>query len=151
MTSPYPIPPFTVPSPSESSFSIPTTSEPVFSVATTEPVCYQIKEQNKSEEPKALVSVDSMLNWSDHESEDIEKGASEVYGMIAGYGDDAVIPAIDAADGVHTDGIFADGVSVAAGVVADGVSVAAGVGADGVSDTSSDAETQFALMGLSPQ
>ncbi|GJW00099.1 hypothetical protein Tco_1555350 [Tanacetum coccineum] len=38
MTSPYPTPPFTVPSPSESSFSIPTTSEPVFSVATTEPV-----------------------------------------------------------------------------------------------------------------
>ncbi|GJZ61500.1 hypothetical protein Tco_0617637 [Tanacetum coccineum] len=36
----------------------------------------------------------------------------------------------------------------------DGVSVAAGVGADGVSVTSSDAtdaETQFALMGLSPQ
>ncbi|GKA35724.1 hypothetical protein Tco_0722215 [Tanacetum coccineum] len=38
MTSPYPTPPFTVPSPSESSFSIPTTFEPVFSVATTEPV-----------------------------------------------------------------------------------------------------------------
>ncbi|GKD02679.1 hypothetical protein Tco_1177653 [Tanacetum coccineum] len=38
MTSPYPTPPFTVPSPSESSFSIPTTSKPVFSVATTEPV-----------------------------------------------------------------------------------------------------------------
>ncbi|GKF09034.1 hypothetical protein Tco_0043258, partial [Tanacetum coccineum] len=94
-------------------------------------------------------------------SEDMEKGASEVYGMIAGYGDDAVIPA----DEVSTDGIFADGVcvaagvgadgvSVAAGVGADGVSVAAGVGADGVSVTSSDAtdaETQFALMGLSPQ
>ncbi|GKF48807.1 hypothetical protein Tco_0142058 [Tanacetum coccineum] len=28
MTSPYPTPPFTIPSPSESSFSIPTTSEP---------------------------------------------------------------------------------------------------------------------------
>ncbi|GJS29613.1 putative ribonuclease H-like domain-containing protein [Tanacetum coccineum] len=109
---------------------------------------------DKSEEPKALVSVDSMLNWSDHESEDMEKGASEVYGMIAGYGDDAVIPAVDAADGVSTDGIFADGVFVAAGNGSDGVSVAAGVGADGVSVTSSDAtdaETQFALMGLSPQ
>ncbi|GJZ05917.1 ribonuclease H-like domain-containing protein [Tanacetum coccineum] len=106
---------------------------------------FKIKELDKSEEPKALVSVDSMLNWSDHESEDMEKGASEVYGMIAGYGDDAVIPAVDAADGVSTDGIFADGVSV---------SVTAGVGADGVSITSSDAtdaETQFALMGLSPQ
>ncbi|GJS01262.1 putative ribonuclease H-like domain-containing protein [Tanacetum coccineum] len=71
---------------------------------------FKIKELDKSEEPKALVSVDSMLNWSDHESEDMEKGASEVYGMIAGYGDDAVIPAVDAADGVSTDGIFADGV-----------------------------------------
>ncbi|GJW77424.1 hypothetical protein Tco_0139106 [Tanacetum coccineum] len=58
-----------------------------------------------------------------------KKGASEVYGMIVGYGDDA-------------------------GILADGVSVAAGVGADGISVTSSDAtdaETQFALMGLSPQ
>ncbi|GJX18460.1 ribonuclease H-like domain-containing protein [Tanacetum coccineum] len=115
---------------------------------------FKIKELDKSEEPKALVSVDSMLNWSDHESEDMEKGASEVYGMIAGYGDDAVIPAVDAADGVSTDGIFADGVFVATGNGFDGVSVAAGVGADGVSVTSSDAtdaETQFALMGLSPQ
>ncbi|GJY60605.1 hypothetical protein Tco_0461262 [Tanacetum coccineum] len=38
MTLPYPTPPFTGPSPSDSSFSIPTTSEPVFSMATTEPV-----------------------------------------------------------------------------------------------------------------
>ncbi|GJZ77784.1 hypothetical protein Tco_0642456 [Tanacetum coccineum] len=84
----------------------------------------------------------------------MEKGASEVYGMIAGYGDDAVIPAVDAADGVSTDGIFADGVFVAAGNGSDGVSVAAGVGADSVSVATSDAtdaETEFALMGLSPQ
>ncbi|GJX11787.1 RNA-directed DNA polymerase, eukaryota [Tanacetum coccineum] len=84
----------------------------------------------------------------------LEKGASEVYGMIAGYGDDAVIPAVDAADGVSADDIFADGVFVATGNGFDGVSVAAGVGADDVSVTSSDAtdaETQFALMGLSPQ
>ncbi|GKG63030.1 hypothetical protein Tco_0638677, partial [Tanacetum coccineum] len=73
-------------------------------------------------EPKALVSVDSMLNWSDHESEEMEKGASEVYGMIAGYGNDAVIPAVVVADGISTDGVF----------------VAAGVGADDVSVTSSD-------------
>ncbi|GKC15475.1 hypothetical protein Tco_1012257 [Tanacetum coccineum] len=120
----------------------------------------KIKELDKSEEPKALVSVDSMLNWSDHESEDMEKGASEVYGMITGYEDDAVIPAVDAADGVSSDGVSvaagvgSDGVSVAAGVGSDGVSVAAGVGADGVSITSSDAtdaKTQFSLMGLSPQ
>ncbi|GJR09387.1 putative ribonuclease H-like domain-containing protein [Tanacetum coccineum] len=104
---------------------------------------FKIKELDKSEEPKALVSVDSMLNWSDHESENMEKGASEVYGMIAGYGDDAVIPAVDAADEVSTDGVGADGASIAAGVGADGVSVA--------SSDATDAETQFALMGLSPQ
>ncbi|GJZ48209.1 putative ribonuclease H-like domain-containing protein [Tanacetum coccineum] len=72
---------------------------------------FKIKEMDKSEEPKALASIDSMLNWSDHESEDMEKGASEVYGMIAGYGDDTIIPTSDA----------------------------------------TDAETEFALMGLSPQ
>ncbi|GKD83673.1 ribonuclease H-like domain-containing protein, partial [Tanacetum coccineum] len=90
---------------------------------------FKIKELDKLEEPNALVSVDSMLNWSDHECEDMEKGASEVYGMIAGYGDDVVIPVVDAADGVSTDGVF-------------------------VAVTSSDAtdvETQFSLMGLSPQ
>ncbi|GJU51014.1 ribonuclease H-like domain-containing protein [Tanacetum coccineum] len=111
---------------------------------------FKIKELDKSEEPKALVSVDSMLNWSDHESEDMEKGASEVYGMIAGYGDDAGIPAVDAADGVRDE----YGVFVATGVGADGVSVAADVGADSVSVATSDAtdaETEFALMGLSPQ
>ncbi|GKB70865.1 putative ribonuclease H-like domain-containing protein, partial [Tanacetum coccineum] len=97
---------------------------------------FKIKELDKSEEPKALVSVDSMLNWSDHESEDMEKGASEVYGMIAGYRDDAVIPAVDAADGVSTNGIFADGVFVAAGNGSNDVSVAAGVGTNSVSVTS---------------
>ncbi|GKG39283.1 hypothetical protein Tco_0463428, partial [Tanacetum coccineum] len=53
-----------------------------------------------------------------------------------------------------TDGSFADGMFVAAGNGSDGVSVAAGVGADDVSIPSSDAtdaETQFAFMGLSPQ
>ncbi|GKD62090.1 hypothetical protein Tco_1299599, partial [Tanacetum coccineum] len=42
------------------------------------------KELNKGEETKALLSVDSMVNWSDHEGEDVEKGAAQVYGMIAG-------------------------------------------------------------------
>ncbi|GKF41729.1 hypothetical protein Tco_0125071 [Tanacetum coccineum] len=56
----------------------------------------------------------------------MEKGASEVYGMIAGYGDDAVIPAVDAV------GVGADGVSI-------------------ISSDATDAETQFALIGLSPQ
>ncbi|GKG59133.1 hypothetical protein Tco_0602842, partial [Tanacetum coccineum] len=39
---------------------------------------------NKGEETKAFLSVDSMVNWSDHEGEDVEKGAAQVYGMIAG-------------------------------------------------------------------
>ncbi|GKG43230.1 hypothetical protein Tco_0479914, partial [Tanacetum coccineum] len=30
----------------------------------------------KTEEPKALLSVDSMLNWSDHEGEDVENNAA---------------------------------------------------------------------------
>ncbi|GJW83024.1 hypothetical protein Tco_0156169 [Tanacetum coccineum] len=81
-----------------------------------------------------------VVQKTNHESKDMEKGASEVYGMIAGYGDDAVIPAVDAADGVSTDGIFVDGVFVATGNGSVGVSVAAGVGADGVSVTSSDAK-----------
>ncbi|GJZ77557.1 putative reverse transcriptase domain-containing protein [Tanacetum coccineum] len=49
---------------------------------------FKLKELDKSEEPKALLSVDSMLNWSDHEGEDEEKGAAQVYGMIAGDDDD---------------------------------------------------------------
>ncbi|GKD44559.1 hypothetical protein Tco_1269204, partial [Tanacetum coccineum] len=50
---------------------------------------FKLKELDKSEEPKALLSVDSMLNWSDHEGEDEEKGAAQVYGMIAGDDDNA--------------------------------------------------------------
>ncbi|GJV75101.1 putative ribonuclease H-like domain-containing protein [Tanacetum coccineum] len=50
---------------------------------------FKLKELDKSEEPKALLSVDSMLNWSDHEGEDEEKGDAQVYGMIAGDDDDA--------------------------------------------------------------
>ncbi|GJX01506.1 putative ribonuclease H-like domain-containing protein [Tanacetum coccineum] len=50
---------------------------------------FKLKELDKSEEPKALLSVDSMLNWSDHEGEDEEKGVAQVYGMIAGDDDAA--------------------------------------------------------------
>ncbi|GJT80031.1 putative ribonuclease H-like domain-containing protein [Tanacetum coccineum] len=50
---------------------------------------FKLKELDKSEEPKALLSVDSMLNWSDHEGEDEEKGVAQVYGMIVGDDDDA--------------------------------------------------------------
>ncbi|GJZ92130.1 putative ribonuclease H-like domain-containing protein [Tanacetum coccineum] len=50
---------------------------------------FKLQELDKSEEPKALLSVDSMLNWSGHKGEDEEKGAAQVYGMIAGDDDDA--------------------------------------------------------------
>ncbi|GJZ96766.1 putative ribonuclease H-like domain-containing protein, partial [Tanacetum coccineum] len=44
---------------------------------------FKLKEMDKTEEPKALLSVDSMLNWSDHKGEDVDNGAAHVYGMIA--------------------------------------------------------------------
>ncbi|GKB13951.1 ribonuclease H-like domain-containing protein, partial [Tanacetum coccineum] len=56
---------------------------------------FKLKELDKSEEPKALLSVDSMLNWSDDEGEDEEKGAAQVYGMIAGNDDDVAGDASD--------------------------------------------------------
>ncbi|GJZ65924.1 ribonuclease H-like domain-containing protein [Tanacetum coccineum] len=50
---------------------------------------FKLKELDKSEEPKALLFVDSMLNWLDHEGEDVENGAAQVYGMIAEAREDA--------------------------------------------------------------
>ncbi|GJS88522.1 putative ribonuclease H-like domain-containing protein [Tanacetum coccineum] len=44
-------------------------------------------EQDKPADPKALLSVDSMVNWSDHE-ESADENASQVYGMIAGRDDE---------------------------------------------------------------
>ncbi|GJV46698.1 putative ribonuclease H-like domain-containing protein [Tanacetum coccineum] len=61
-------------------------------------LAFKLKELDKSEEPKALLSVDSMLNWSDHEGEDEEKGAAQVYGMIAGDNDDAGDASSDVSD-----------------------------------------------------
>ncbi|GKD68830.1 ribonuclease H-like domain-containing protein, partial [Tanacetum coccineum] len=110
--------------------------------------CYQCSELRHFARECTWKKVDSKT------SEDMEKGASEVYGMIAGYRDDTIIPIGDAADGGGRDSSSADGVFVAAANDSDGVFVAVGVGADGVSVTSSDAidaETQFALMRLSPQ
>ncbi|GJY06732.1 ribonuclease H-like domain-containing protein [Tanacetum coccineum] len=43
---------------------------------------FKLKELDKSEEPKALLSVDSMLNWSDHEGEDEEKGCTKLALMV---------------------------------------------------------------------
>ncbi|GJR73985.1 hypothetical protein Tco_0086350 [Tanacetum coccineum] len=75
---------------------------------------FKLKELDKTEEPKALLSVDSMLNWSDHEGEDVESGAAQVYGMIAGAEEDAADNAAeeDAADNAADD--VADDVSNAA-------------------------------------
>ncbi|GKA51897.1 putative ribonuclease H-like domain-containing protein [Tanacetum coccineum] len=70
---------------------------------------FKLKELDKTEEPKALLSVDSMLNWSDHEGEDVESGAAQVYGMITGAEEDAT----DSATGNAT-GVVADDVSNAA-------------------------------------
>ncbi|GKG43355.1 hypothetical protein Tco_0480039, partial [Tanacetum coccineum] len=43
-------------------------------------------EQDKPAEPKALLFVDSMVNWSDHE-ESADDNASQVYGIIVGCDD----------------------------------------------------------------
>ncbi|GKA22579.1 putative ribonuclease H-like domain-containing protein [Tanacetum coccineum] len=56
---------------------------------------FKLQELNKGEETKALLSVDSMVNWSDHEGEDVEIGAAQVYGMIAGAEEDATGNAAD--------------------------------------------------------
>ncbi|GKE62242.1 hypothetical protein Tco_1512609, partial [Tanacetum coccineum] len=49
------------------------------------------------------LSVDSMLNWSDHEGEDVENGDAQVYGMIPGAEDDATGDATgDVADDVSS-------------------------------------------------
>ncbi|GJY56306.1 ribonuclease H-like domain-containing protein [Tanacetum coccineum] len=50
---------------------------------------FKLKELDKTEKPKALLSVNSMLNWSGHEGKDVENGAAQVYGMIARAEEDA--------------------------------------------------------------
>ncbi|GJW52402.1 putative ribonuclease H-like domain-containing protein [Tanacetum coccineum] len=66
---------------------------------------FKLKELDKSEEPKALLSVDSMLNWSDHEGEDVENGAAQVYGMIVGAEEDAAGSATGDATGDVADDV----------------------------------------------
>ncbi|GJV45393.1 putative ribonuclease H-like domain-containing protein, partial [Tanacetum coccineum] len=52
----------------------------------------------KSDEPKALVSVDSMVNWSDHAAENKTGEVEKVYGMMAGlHADNSGADASDAA------------------------------------------------------
>ncbi|GJT89116.1 putative ribonuclease H-like domain-containing protein [Tanacetum coccineum] len=52
---------------------------------------FKLKELDKTKELKALLSVDSMLNWSDLEGEDVENGVAQVYGMIAGDEEDVCL------------------------------------------------------------
>nr|GFA52365.1 hypothetical protein [Tanacetum cinerariifolium] len=42
----------------------------------------------KTEEPKAMVSVDSMLNWNEHEAENRTEEGKQVYGLMAGFKSD---------------------------------------------------------------
>nr|GEZ33967.1 hypothetical protein [Tanacetum cinerariifolium] len=44
----------------------------------------------KTEEPKAMVSVDSMLNWNKHEAENKTEEGEQVYGLMAGLESDFV-------------------------------------------------------------
>nr|GEW85773.1 hypothetical protein [Tanacetum cinerariifolium] len=39
----------------------------------------------KIEEPKAMVSVDSMLNWNEHKAENKTEEGEQVYGLMAGF------------------------------------------------------------------
>ncbi|GJS19869.1 ribonuclease H-like domain-containing protein [Tanacetum coccineum] len=66
---------------------------------------FKLKELDKLEEPKALLSIDSMLNWSDHEGEDVENGAAQVYGMIVGAREDAAGSATGDATGDVADDV----------------------------------------------
>nr|GEZ29103.1 hypothetical protein [Tanacetum cinerariifolium] len=45
----------------------------------------------KIEEPKALVSVDSMLNWNEHEAENKTEEAKQVYGLMARFESDFAV------------------------------------------------------------
>nr|GEY38292.1 hypothetical protein [Tanacetum cinerariifolium] len=55
----------------------------------------------KSEEPKAVVSVDFMLNWNEHDAENKTEEAEQVYGLMAGFESDFAVPAGNAAGCVN--------------------------------------------------
>nr|GFC45535.1 hypothetical protein [Tanacetum cinerariifolium] len=55
----------------------------------------------KTEEPKAMISVDSMLNWNEHDTENKTEEAEQVYGLMAGFESDFAVPAGNAAGGVN--------------------------------------------------
>nr|GFC83939.1 hypothetical protein [Tanacetum cinerariifolium] len=55
----------------------------------------------KIEEPKAMVSVDSMLNWNEHDAEHKTKEVEQVYGLMAGFKLDFAVQAGNAVGGVN--------------------------------------------------
>nr|GEZ79744.1 ribonuclease H-like domain-containing protein [Tanacetum cinerariifolium] len=55
----------------------------------------------KIEEPKAMVSVDSMLNWNEHDAENKTEEAEQVYGLMVGFESDFAVHAGNAAGGVN--------------------------------------------------
>nr|GFD00260.1 ribonuclease H-like domain-containing protein [Tanacetum cinerariifolium] len=55
----------------------------------------------KTEEPKAMVSVDSMLNWNEHDADNKTEEAKQVYGLMAGFDSDFAVSAGNAVGGVN--------------------------------------------------
>nr|GFA24434.1 ribonuclease H-like domain, reverse transcriptase, RNA-dependent DNA polymerase [Tanacetum cinerariifolium] len=55
----------------------------------------------KTEEPKAMVSVDSMLNWNEHEAKHKPEEGEQVYGLMAGFKSDFTDPTVNAAVSVY--------------------------------------------------
>nr|GEW77475.1 putative ribonuclease H-like domain-containing protein [Tanacetum cinerariifolium] len=55
----------------------------------------------KTEEPKAMVYVDSMLNWNEHEAENKTKEGEQVYGLMAEFKLDFADHASNAAGSVY--------------------------------------------------
>nr|GEV95922.1 ribonuclease H-like domain, reverse transcriptase, RNA-dependent DNA polymerase [Tanacetum cinerariifolium] len=54
----------------------------------------------KTKEPKAMVSVDSMLNWNEHEAENKTEKDEQVYGLMVGFKSDFADHAGNAAGSV---------------------------------------------------
>nr|GFA07878.1 ribonuclease H-like domain-containing protein [Tanacetum cinerariifolium] len=55
----------------------------------------------KKEEPKAMVSVDSMLNWNEHDADNKTEEDEQVYGLIAGFELDFAVPVGNVVGGVN--------------------------------------------------
>nr|GEX38773.1 ribonuclease H-like domain-containing protein [Tanacetum cinerariifolium] len=81
----------------------------------------------KTEEPKAIVSVDSMLNWNEHEAENKIKETDQVYGLMARFKSDIAVHAGNAAGSVN---------HVAAEFAIMGISPKEYIGSDEVCDLS---------------